>query len=276
MTDRLEALFNRFSVRASLFRAGSVCGVNTFSPQNGSAQLHLIKSGKAEIVHPNNQKITVTEPSLLLYPRPMQRKITCDDEKGIELVCANLHFDGGANNPIASALPPFLCLPLHSLQGAESMLAQLFEEAFGQRCGRQALINRLFEIVLVLVLRHAMESGKIDSGMLAGMSHPKLRKALVAMHEKPADNWTLASLAAAAGMSRSVFAEEFRSSMGCTAGNYLQSWRIQLAQHALRKGGSIKLIAIEVGYGSEAAFSRAFKTSTGLTPHVWRANEVQQ
>jgi AraC-like DNA-binding protein len=72
-------------------------------------------------------------------------------------------------------------------------------------------------------------------------------------------------------MSRSVFANTFRDSVGCTPGVYLQRWRIGLAQRALLQGRPLKLIAIEVGYGSEAAFSRAFKASCGVSPRQWYA-----
>ncbi|MFX6461687.1 helix-turn-helix domain-containing protein, partial [Acinetobacter baumannii] len=71
-------------------------------------------------------------------------------------------------------------------------------------------------------------------------------------------------------MSRSVFANVFRDTVGCTPGAYLQRWRIGIAQRALRQGRALKLIADDVGYGGEAALSRAFKAQTGLSPRQWR------
>lgn len=114
-----------------------------------------------------------------------------------------------------------------------------------------------------------MEEGGIQVGMLTGMAHPRLRLALVAMHDKPAEDWSLEKLAEHAGMSRSVFANTFRERVGCTPGVYLQRWRIGLSQRALLHGRPLKWIAIEVGYGSEAAFSRAFKASCGMSPRQW-------
>jgi AraC-like DNA-binding protein len=75
--------------------------------------------------------------------------------------------------------------------------------------------------------------------------------------EVPAKKWSLETLSEIAGMSRSVFASAFRDTVGCTLRAYLQSWRVGLAQQALRRGRSLKMIAVEVGYGSEAALSRA-------------------
>jgi len=77
--------------------------------------------------------------------------------------------------------------------------------------------------------------------------------------EQPEKDWTLEDLASVSGMSRSVFANGFRNAVGVTPGSYLQRWRIGLAQKALLQERSLKLIAQEVGYGSEAALSRALR-----------------
>jgi AraC-like DNA-binding protein len=270
MVDRLEALLNHFAVRARVFHSGALCGINDLPAVGEIGQLHLIKSGPITISNEGEPELHVVDPSLLLYPRPLAHRFVTDAKRGAELACANLEFDGGAANPIASALPRFICLPLTQIEGAAGVLSLLFDEAFNQRCGRRALVDRLFEVVLIQVLRHVMETSQVRAGMLAGMAHPKLRSALVAMHERPANEWSLEALAEVAGMSRSVFADSFREVVGCTPGAYLQGWRVSLAQQALRQGRPLKMIAIEVGYGSEAALSRAFKAQSGLAPREWR------
>lgn len=269
-TDRLDALLGHFQVRARMFHSGALCGITDFSEPGEAGQMHLVKEGSMEIVHPGRPAIHVTVPSLLFYPRPLARRFITDAQHGAHLACAELHFDGGAANPIVSALPDVLCLPLKDIDGASQVLTLLFDEAFGSNCGRHALVDRLFEVVLIQVLRHLMESNQVGGGMLAGLSHPKLRKAMVAMHEQPQREWSLEALADISGMSRSVFAGSFRKTVGCTPGVYLQGWRVKLAQQALRQGRSLKLIAEEVGYGSEAALSRAFKAQCGLAPREWR------
>lgn len=270
MVDRLESLLAHFAIHAHMFHSGALCGLNDVPTVPEAGQLHLIKSGPIEVHHDHADALHLTEPSLLLYPRPLKHRFKTDVMRGADLTCANLHFDGGVAHPVASALPPVICVPLADIEGADGVLSLLFDEAFNERCGRRALIDRLFEVVLIQVLRHLMESGQIRSGMLAGMSHPKLRHALVAMHEKPAHEWSLDDLAETAGMSRSVFANAFRDTVGLTPGAYLQHWRISLAQQRLRQGRPLKMIAIEVGYGSEAAFSRAFKAQSGLAPRAWK------
>jgi AraC-like DNA-binding protein len=275
MPDRLEALLNHFAVRARMFHSGALCGINELGASGDLGQLHLVRSGPITVSHAGEAGVHVTEPSLLLYPRPLAHRFVTDAKRGADMACANLQFDGGAASPIAASLPRFICLPLAQVEGAEGVLSLLFDEAFNQRCGRRALVDRLFEVVLIQVLRHLMEAGEIRSGMLAGMSHPKLRSALVAMHEQPAKEWSLEALAETAGMSRSVFADSFRDIVGSTPGSYLQSWRVSLAQQALRQGRPLKMIAIDVGYGSEAALSRAFKAQSGLAPREWKQAQEQ-
>jgi AraC-like DNA-binding protein len=270
MSDRLEALLRHFSVSANVFHSGALCGVNELGEEEGTGQLHLVRSGEVGISHGGAEVMRVSGPCLLLYPRPMAHRFITDTRRGADFVCAHLRFEGGAANPIAAALPSFVCLPLAQVEGAAGVLQLLFEEAFEQRCGRQALLDRLFDVVLIQVLRHLMESGETRSGMLAGLSHPRLRHALVAMHQSPGQEWSLEALADHAGMSRSVFANQFRDTVGCTPGVYLQRWRVGLAQQALRRDRPLKLIAAEVGYGSEAALSRAFKAQSGQSPREWK------
>lgn len=273
MADRLAALLEHFSVSARVFHAGVLCGINGLDGSGDTGQLHLIRRGRVAVRHGAATAVKVTRPSLLLYPRPMAHRFVTDADSGADFACAQVSFGGEAANPIAAALPPFTCMALDELQGAEGVLSLLFDEAFRQNCGRQAMLNRLFEVVLIQVLRQLMEQGQMQAGMLAGLGHARLRLALVAMHEQPAQDWSLDALAERAGMSRSVFARSFREVVGCTPGVYLQGWRIGLAQQALRKGRPLKTIVHDVGYGSEAALSRVFKAQTGLSPRQWRLEQ---
>ena len=269
MADRLQALLSQFAVSARTFQAGALCGINSLDGSGTNGQLHLIRSGEVEVRH-GKTSVKISEPSLLLYPRPMAHRFITDAVRGADFVCANLGFEGGNANPIAAALPDFVCLPLSQLKGSEAVLELLFGEALNQYCGRQAMLDRLFEVVLIQVLRQLMESKQTRVGMLAGLAHPKLRLAIIRMHEEPQKDWSLEDLAAASTMSRSAFANAFRDTVGTTPGAYLQRWRVGLAQKALTAGKSLKLIAQDVGYGSEAALSRAFKATCGKSPREWR------
>ncbi len=275
MVDRLAALLERFPVSAQLFNAGALCGINLLDADGVHGQLHLVRRGPLEVSH-GGAPVRIEEPSLLLYPRPLSHRFSSDPEQGADMACANLRFEGGTGNPLAAALPSFVCLPLSALDGCQPVLDLLFEEAFERRCGRQAMIDRLFEVVMIQLLRHLMERGEVAGGLLSGLSHPRLRHALVAMHEAPTREWTLEDLAATCGMSRSVCAASFREAVGRTPGQYLLGWRVGLAQQALRRGRPLKVVADEVGYGSEAALSRAFKAHCGLSPRAWKQQDAAE
>ena len=269
MLDRLESLLDRFPVSARLQQGGRISAHH--APAEASAQplLHLLAEGGVS-VHGGGEPILIQAPSVLLYARAQAHHFTVAPERSVPLVTAQLRFEAGEGSPVAEALPSPVCLPLADLLGSQTVLEMVFEEAFTQRCGRQAMLDRLFELVIIQVLRTLMENGQIQVGLLAGMGHPRLRHALVAIHERPGEDWSLQALAERAGMSRSAFAEGFRDVIGSTPGQYLQAWRTRLVQQALRRGQPLKRIAGEVGYGSEAALSRAFKAQTGQSPRAWR------
>ena len=271
--DRLAALMRHFPVSAHVFNAGPLCGLNSLPGDGVQGQLHLIRQGAVRVGY-RQQSIHIERPSLLLFPRPLAHHFVTDPLRGADMVCANLQFEGDQHNPIALGLPEVVCLPLEEIEDAEPVLTLLFTEAFEQRCGRLAVIERLFEVVMILVLRHLMERGEIRAGLLAGLAHPRLRNALVSMHESPAHEWSLEELASVSGMSRSVFANNFRETLGMTPGQYLQSWRVRLVQKALLLGRPLKMIVGEVGYGSEAALSRAFKMQTGQSPRQWKNHSL--
>jgi AraC-like DNA-binding protein len=188
------------------------------------------------------------------------------------MACATVVFNAAASNPIARALPAVVIMPLSDVEGAAPVLDVLFREAFANAaCGRGHVVNRLFEVVLILILRTLMNRGTVEEGLLAGMAHPRLAKALVAIHEAPHQSWSLDQLAAKAGMSRSHFATVFNQIVRTPPGDYLTCYRISVAQDLLRRGESVKSIAAAVGYGSTAALSRAFTAVTSQSPRAWKA-----
>jgi transcriptional regulator GlxA family with amidase domain len=170
------------------------------------------------------------------------------------------------------ALPPLIALPLARVGGLEQALALLFAETEQVRCGQRLLADRLFEVVLIQLLRwlidHPAEAG-IRIGLMTGLAEPRLARALVAMHEQPGAAWSLAALAARAGMSRSAFAAAFKNVVGQPPADYLADWRLTLAQSRLREGIAVKTIAAELGYANASALSRIFSQKLGASPRQW-------
>jgi AraC-like DNA-binding protein len=111
-------------------------------------------------------------------------------------------------------------------------------------------------------------------GWLAGLRDPHVSRALKCIHGQPDHHWTLPELSRAAGLSRSIFADRFAARVGIAPMQYLKKWRIQLASGLLKQTRRpLSSIAEEVGYHSEAAFIRAFKSSAGMPPGAWRRQQ---
>jgi AraC-like DNA-binding protein len=214
----------------------------------------------------------VNEPTLLLYPRPVEHAFINPPRDGSDFSCATLDFDGGDRNPLVTALPPLVRVPLREVEGLQPALDLLFAETDRVRCGSRLLADRLFEVVLIQLLRwlidHPQRVG-ITSGLIMGLADARLAKALIALHRSPADDWSLARMAIEAGMSRSAFAASFKEATGTTPAEYLSDWRLTLAMSQIRSGAPVKLIAADLGYASASSLSKAFKQRFGTSPRGW-------
>lgn len=277
--DRLSSLLERFRVRAHLFHAGPLCGATHFAAEPGRGFLHVMRKGEMLVTHRPDSGVPTTvkvvEPTLLFYPRPLEHDFHNAPTEGTDFVCATLDFDGGLKHPLARALPPLVLLPLHAMEGMEHTLALLFAETERLRCGQRLLADRLFEVLLLQLLRWLLdhpEQVDIPPGLLTGLADERLARALVAMHDDPGQAWSLERMAATAGMSRSAFAAQFKTVVGETPADYLTNWRLTLAQAQLRSGRSVKVIADDLGYANASALSRAFVQKTGMSPRAWQAS----
>jgi transcriptional regulator GlxA family with amidase domain len=121
----------------------------------------------------------------------------------------------------------------------------------------------------VLLIRSAINSHLVDSGVLLGLADERLGKAIEGMHKHPETAWSLEQLAQCAGMSRARFAAHFRKIVGMTPFDYLTDWRLGVAQTMLRKRNSLKLIASAVGYANATALTRVFTQRVGMSPSEW-------
>lgn len=277
--DRLSALLERFRVRAHLFHNGPLCGITHYEAVPGRAFLHVLRSGEMTVAHPQRggppRRLQVREPSLLFYPRPLAHAFHNAPAEGSDFVCAVLDFDGGDTHPLVRALPPLVLLPLSWVPGLAPALSLLFAETEQLRCGQRLLADRLFEVVLLQLLRWLIDHPEqiaLPPGLLTGLGDPALARALVAVHEAPGAAWSLERMAAEAGLSRSVFASRFKQVVGSTPADYLAGWRISLAQSALRRGRPVKLIADDLGYANASALSRVFAQKVGVSPRQWLAD----
>ncbi len=190
-------------------------------------------------------------------------------------VCGFLGCDAQPFNPLLGALPRLMRLRRGTGEVSnllDSLIDLTLGEASGVGPGAQCIRLRLSELMFVEVLRVYLETlHPRQTGWLAGLRDPVVGRSMALLHERPAHGWTLAGLAQEAGVSRSVLAVRFTTLVGCPPMQYLARWRVQLAARQL-SDGLVKVSAVgrSVGYDSEAAFSRAFKRISGVSPAEWR------
>ncbi|TDE33628.1 AraC family transcriptional regulator [Antarcticimicrobium sediminis] len=199
----------------------------------------------------------------------LPRQCGFDIAPGRVLVAALVDW-GGISNPLVSALPPVIEVDL--TRDAETMaIAQLMKtEIAAQRCGAASVVNRLGEVLVVRILRGQIEAGSTRPGVLAGLSDPRISRAIVAIHDRPGRNWRNEDLADLAGLSRSRFAEMFLTAVGEPPAAYLRKWRLTLARQDVEKGHRVDAIARRYGYGSPEGFTRAFRKQFGALPITLR------
>jgi AraC-like DNA-binding protein len=267
--DRLSTLLSLFGVRANLFYSGALCGISVFEGADRRGHIHLLEKGELGLAMPGKPVQRLTQPSLIFIPRPTRHQLISSEEDGAQLQCASLEFAGGVNNPLAASLPDVVVLPLAELPMLADATGWLFVEAAQDHCGRHAALDRLFELIVILLLRHLLDHHDLKSGMMAGLADPRLARSLVKIHEDPRQPWSIAQMADESNMSRASYAAHFKEVVGQTPAEYLLSWRISLTQKLLREGRPIAVISDQVGYESPSALARAFRRKTGSNPRDW-------
>lgn len=287
--DLLSSILHSLRLRVALFQEGEYRGRWALDVgELGKPTFHLIGRGQAWVHHRRlAQPIAVRGGDLVMFPHGDWHQITGTPERqaGLHLptdgdgpsstvLCALVEFEAAAANPVMRALPPVLVVHTEDAQASAQLnaLARVMLAEYEARAvGQQGVLDRLAEVMFVLILRHHAEHGTQVGGLLGALRDPRLGRALRAFHAEPARLWTVEDLAGVAGMSRTSFAERFAAVLGETPLRYLTGWRMQLADAALRDGRKgVAQIAGEVGYETEAAFRRAFKRLRGIAPGAVR------
>lgn len=195
-----------------------------------------------------------------------------DDAEAV-MVCGFLGCDLKPFNPLVTALPRILHLPAERAgTWVANVIDQAVTESNARRPGGDAVLERLSEMMFVDAARRYLDHLPEDAtGWLAGLRDRFVGRALALMHEKPDYAWTVDELAHETGLSRSALHERFSQFLGQPPMQYLANWRVQLGARMLRETNrNVASVALDVGYESEAAFSRAFKRLVGAPPAAWR------
>jgi AraC-like DNA-binding protein len=261
----------------------SLLGDREFAPVKlAEGDIAVIPHGEAHVV--SSAPGMRAEPDLGMFRRPEDEnalpfslRTGGEGPSDAHLICGFFSCDTRPFNPLLDSLPPFMRVGRNASQARDGLLDQFIRlaaaESENKRPGSQSILNRLSELMFVEVIRlHMTQLERDNTGWLAGLRDPLVGRALALLHAQPSRAWTLEELAAEAGASRSALADRFGHLVGAPPIQYLTQWRMQLAAKRLAEPGvKVASVAYEVGYESEAAFSRAFKKLVGQSPGQWQA-----
>jgi AraC-like DNA-binding protein len=226
----------------------------------------------------NGEMADMPSASDLVRPGPVKGMWTIDHGGGgqeTRIVCGFIESSEFLFAPVFRTLPPLLV----NRTGDDKVSAaitrtvkEILALTDAPAPGTELMLGRLMELLFIEVLRrYATQLPASAKGLFAALNDPIVGRALQFVHADPTRRWTVDDLAREAGASRTVLGERFNAVMGQAPIEYVTSWRMQLAADRIRNSGdSLAAIAADIGYESEAAFNRAFKRVTGVTPGRWR------
>ncbi|MFN8061552.1 MAG: AraC family transcriptional regulator [Vicinamibacterales bacterium] len=272
----------------------------------GAAHLvlyHLVVDGSAVVQMDDGQSVALTSGDIVIFPhgdphhmssgkggRPpfpnygITPKIVARDLSPLRaggggdvsrFVCGYMTCDPHLSRPILDGLPAVFKVNVRadaSGHWLEKSILHLVDEAASGRVGSEAMLTKLSEALFVDTLRRYIDGLPAhQSGWLAGSRDPIVGRSLALLHGRVAHPWTIADLADEVGISRSALVERFSRYLSEPPMTYLTKWRLQLAAESLKKTSrGVADIAVDIGYQSEAAFSRAFRREFGLPPGQFR------
>ena len=226
---------------------------------------HVMSSGRDVRVGQDVQRTAQS-------PYPFTVFLGDQGQPGASLVCGFLGCDRRPFNPLLAALPRRIHMRGMSNGWLSGFTRHVTEESRLGPAGAASVLTRLAEVMFIEVLRRYLDDLPPEqTGWLAGLRDEVVGRVLTLLHGRPSHPWTLAELAREAAASRTNLAKRFAQLVGQPPMQYLTQWRMQIAANLLAQGGAkVATIGGEVGYDSEAAFSRAFKKATGFAPGAWR------
>lgn len=224
----------------------------------------LPKGTSHSIRHPSDTQ-GARVPNIRMFESDLCRNEIWSDKPETVLLCGTFHLSKNQEHFLLAAFPEVLYIANQAWLAA--LLQPMALEVSAGRLGANTILKRMTDVLFVQVVRHYLESGTAPAHWLVGLHDQYLARALQAIHNQPANVWTVQSLADCAGLSRSSFAARFEQVIGQTPLDYLTHWRMTLASTWLQEPrASILDVANRAGYQSEVAFYRAFKRTTGQTP----------
>ncbi|HWO64042.1 MAG TPA: AraC family transcriptional regulator [Umezawaea sp.] len=244
-------------------------------PAFEGARFHVVTAGRCRVTRAGEPAITLGPGDAVLFPHGTAHALENAADGTAQIVCGAYRLDQARPHPLVQDLPDVVDLPARSdrYPGLTSSIALLRDELLGQEPGKDVLLPALLDVLLVHLIRawFTERAGSQDTGWCVALGDQAISRSLRAMHEHPADPWTVESLGARAGLSRAAFARRFASLVGLPPLTYLTWWRLTTAARLLRTTDApLSAVARRSGYGSAYAFANAFKREYGIPAGEYR------
>jgi AraC-like DNA-binding protein/mannose-6-phosphate isomerase-like protein (cupin superfamily) len=270
--DPLNELIARLHWTVTAMQSAELPGGEHSHFSGDSVMFHHLARGTAKVTR-NGDVAVIAAGDFLLLPRGGAHVIAALDDA--ELFSGAMVLDSSAGAVIAHHLPDLLVACGFVLREplVSTLLSGMREEQTAGRPGSATVVTGLANVVAAAAIRVWIENGcgANSSNWLVSLRDPHIALALEAIHSDPSSPWTVATLARVAQSSRSIFAERFRQTVGDPPLKYLARVRMERAMELLgRDGLSVSQTAASLGYGSDVAFSRAFRRFAGASPTAWR------
>lgn len=290
----VDWLLEGLELDASLFHVGRYCGGWHASTQGlARASFHLIVQGHCWL-HidgvPEALRLNAGDAVFLLrdmgyrlssaqqpemaqqLPRVAMSALDAGAQDGVGLVCGFFHFKSGLSSLIIEGLPDWLVLRAGdpSLSAARALFQLILDECQRAPAPSSALLERLSHLLFLYVLRQQVSDNQDLGGLVALARHPGFAPLLEQLIQHPGQAWSLESMAACTGLSRSAFFKRFNELAGQSPGQVLLALRMRHACQLLKAKQTVEQVAVAVGYQSIAAFTRAFTKAVGLQPGAYR------
>lgn len=290
----VDWLLEGLELDASLFHVGRYCGGWHASTQGmGRASFHLVVQGRCWLHIEGAQAPVQLESGDAVFllrdlayrlssdqdpagacaqPRKPMQPLDSEASDGVGLVCGFFHFRPGLSSLIVEGLADWILLRAEDpcASAARALFGLILEECQRSPQPSQTLLERLTHLLFLYVLRQQVHEGQSLGGLVALARQPAFAGLLERLIEEPGQAWTLESMAACTGLSRSAFFKRFNELAGQSPGQVLLALRMRHACQLLKDGNTVEQVGAQVGYQSVAAFTRAFAKAVGVQPGAYR------
>ena len=290
----VDWLLESLELDASLFHVGRYCGGWHASTHGlARASFHLIVQGRCWLhidgqprsiplnagdavflLRDLNYRLSSAEETALAQTLPRRAMTALDSQAqdGVGLVCGFFHFKSGLSSLIIEGLPDWIILRAGdpSSSAARALFELILQECERLPAPSSALLERLSHLLFLYVLRQQMADNQSLGGLVALARNPQFAPLLDQLIAQPQLPWSLESMAASTGLSRSAFFKRFNELAGQSPGQVFLALRIRHACQLLRTNHTVEQVCAAVGYQSIAAFTRAFAKSVGVQPGAFR------